>query len=62
MFWGFYLFFTGGKTYTMYNPRANSVAKIFHNTFLSAAACGLFSLLLRPLFSRTYRHVCWYDA
>lgn len=62
LFWAFYLFFTGGKTYTMYNPRANNVAKIFMNTFLSAAACGIFSLLVKPLFVKTYRHVSWYDA
>jgi ammonia channel protein AmtB len=62
LFWAFYLFFTGGKTYSMYNPRANATAKIFTNTFVAAAAGGIFALLLKRFFARTYRHVAWYDA
>lgn len=62
IFWACYLFFTGGKTYSMFEFRHHSTQKIFTNTFLSGAAGGLFGFLLRPLLVRTYRHVSWYDC
>lgn len=62
MFWACYLFFNGGKAYTMYAVRANATAKIFENTFICAASSGFTAFLLKPFFVKTYRHVSYYDG
>ena len=60
--WACYLFFTGGKTYGVFVPRANAPPKVFMITFLGAAAGGLTSMLLKPFVMRPYKHLSWYDG
>ena len=62
MFWACYLMFTGCSSYDMFVPRGNGPAKIFKNTFIAAAASGLFSFVVKPLVLRTSKHVSFYDC
>lgn len=47
LFFG-WIFFNGGRTFSMFQARANDPSKIIQNTFISAAFSGVVAAILKP--------------
>lgn len=62
LLWVSWLFFNGGSTFGMFQPRANNAPKIMMVTILSGATSGLISAFLKPLVMRTYSKKSRYDV
>lgn len=60
--WVSWLFFNGGSTADMYQPRANGISKIMMNTIISGAAGGLVASFLKPWVMKSYSSDNRYDV
>ena len=47
--WTGYMFFTGGRTYSQFDPRANASSKIIQNMFIASGFSGLCGYLLKTI-------------
>ena len=62
LLWVSWLFFNGGSTLSMFQPRANNAPKIMMVTILSAVTGGLVAAFFKPLVMRTYSKRQRYDV
>jgi Amt family ammonium transporter len=60
--WVAWLFFNGGSTNNLFEPRTNSPAKIIMNTCISGSIGGLVAVTVKPRFFGTYSFVTKYDC
>lgn len=47
-----WLFFNGGRAFSMFEHRANDPAKIIQNTYICPAVAGIVAIILKPLLMR----------
>lgn len=59
--WVSWLFFNGGSTVDMFQPRVVGTPKIMMNTIIAGATGGLVAVILKPVFFRTYTSYMTYD-
>jgi Amt family ammonium transporter len=57
-----WLFFNGGSTLSMFQPRANNAPKIMMVSILSGCTGGLVAAFLKPFVMRTYSQKNRYDV
>ena len=57
-----YMFFTGGRTLTQFNPRESSPSKIIQNTLISCGFSGLVSFALKAIVMRRSSRAVKYDC
>jgi len=48
LLWISWLFYNGGSSYDMFQPRGNSVSKSMMNTVMGGASGGLMSIWIKP--------------
>lgn len=57
-----YMFFTGGRTLTQFNPRTSVPSKIIQNTLISCGFSGLLSFTLKAIFVGKTSRATKYDC
>ena len=62
LLWVSWLFFNGGSTADMFQPRENGISKIILNTILSGTCGGLTASVAKPLIMGTYSQSRRYDV
>ena len=60
--WVSWIFFNGGSTLTMFNPRSLGVTKVMMNTLIAGAAGGILATALKPHVMGTYSANSRYDV